>query len=167
MGMPTGGRRNKLGSLHGPRNEANVNGTHPAMCALLQTNSDVQIPYRFTTTPDTHDDDVCKDMCVEDCNNKAVMEAVRCSQDAQVGYTCDYQNKRAARSCNQVKECIKGHKHLQESVADKRPAFIGKRHAARFCSDESRFMFFPSALFHTTSTLRFMSDTVVLTAVHI
>ena len=93
MGMTIGGRRNKLGSLHGPRHEANVNGTHPAICALLQTNSDVQIPYRFTTTPDTHDDDVCKDGCVENCNNKAVLEAVQCSQDAQVGYTCDYQKQ--------------------------------------------------------------------------
>ena len=42
--MPLGGRRNRLGCLHGLRNEENINGTHPALAACLQTNSDVQIP---------------------------------------------------------------------------------------------------------------------------
>ena len=55
MGMPLGGRRNKLGSLHGPRNEESVNGAHPAMASFLETNSDMQIPYRFAISPETHD----------------------------------------------------------------------------------------------------------------
>ena len=65
----------------------------------------------------------------------SVVTAVQNSQDSQVGYTCDYQNKRAARSCNEVKEAIKGHKHLSASVHDKRPAYIGHRQVLRLCSD--------------------------------
>ena len=63
------------------------------------------------------------------------MESLQNSQDAQVGYACDYQNKRAARSCNEVKECIKGHRRLQNQIQDKRPDYIGKRQVTRLCSD--------------------------------
>ena len=98
MGMQLGGRRNRMGSLHGPRNEENINGTHPALSALLQTNSDVQLPYRFAITPDTHADSYCSEMCFADANSNQVLQAFQCCQDAQIGYTCDYQNKRAARS---------------------------------------------------------------------
>ena len=56
MGMACSGRRNKLGSLHGPQNEENVNGTHPVLLAALQCNSDVQLPYRFPICEATHDD---------------------------------------------------------------------------------------------------------------
>ena len=47
MGMATCGRRSKLGSLHGPMNQENLNGTSPAMLAVQQFSSDVQIPYRL------------------------------------------------------------------------------------------------------------------------
>ena len=124
-----------MGSLHGPRNEENINGTHPALSALLQTNSDVQLPYRFATTPETHADDHCSEGCGESANTQQVLQAFQCSQDAQIGYTCDYQNKRAARSCNEVKECIKGHRRLQSTIHDKRPDYIGKRQVTRLCSD--------------------------------
>ena len=48
--MANGGRRNKLGSLHGPINHEYLNGTHPAMLAAQRFNSDVQLPYRFPIT---------------------------------------------------------------------------------------------------------------------
>ena len=64
-----------------------------------------------------------------------VNEALQCAQDAQVGYACDYQNKRAARCCNEVKESVKGHKHLSRSLEGRRPNYIGKRHMTRLCSD--------------------------------
>ena len=135
MGMPLGGKRNRLGSLHGPRNEESINATHPALSALLQTNSDVQLPYRFAITEETHCDELCAEMCTASTNTKEVLQAFQCCQDAQVGYTCDYQNKRSARSCNEVKECIKGHRRLQSTVGEKRPAYIGKRQVMRLCSD--------------------------------
>ena len=56
MQMPLGGRRNRLVCLHGPRNDENYNGSHPALTAYLQTNNDVQLPYRFGTTKATHND---------------------------------------------------------------------------------------------------------------
>ena len=44
MGLPTQGRRSRLGALHGPFNEANLNGCHPVMLACQGCNSDVQLP---------------------------------------------------------------------------------------------------------------------------
>ena len=135
MNLPTGGRRNRLGSLHGPRNEANYNGTSPALTAFLHTNSDVQLPYRFGITAETHSDQHCIAGCVGKVNVDEVNEALQCAQDAQAGYACDYQNKRAARCCNEVKECMKGHKRLAQSLENQRPAYHGKRHVTRLCSD--------------------------------
>ena len=41
MDMPSSGRRNKIGSLHGPLNNEWLNGTHPGMLAAHRFNSDV------------------------------------------------------------------------------------------------------------------------------
>ena len=112
MRLPCGGRRSKLGALHGPQNEENLNGTHPAMLAALQCNSDVQLPYRFGISEQTHCTTACTENCVDIASSKEVVEAAQNAQDAQAGYACDYQNKRAARSCNEVKECVKGHKQM-------------------------------------------------------
>ena len=138
--MPLGGRRNRLGSLSGPRTEGSFNGTSPALAAFLQTNTDVQVPYRFPAIPETHDDSECDDECCKAAakqppNMQVIAESLQLSQDAQVGYTCDYQNKRAARSCTEVRECMKGHRHLQHNIANKCPNYIGKRHTTRLMSD--------------------------------
>ena len=63
------------------------------------------------------------------------MEACHNAQDAQARYACDYQNMRAAKSCNEVKECIKGHRKLHGSISCNRPAYIGKRHVTPLCAD--------------------------------
>ena len=73
-----------MGSLHGPRNDENLNGTHPALSALLQTNSDVQLPYRFAITAQTHDDSVCTEGCAADDEANQILEAFQSSQDAQL-----------------------------------------------------------------------------------
>ena len=54
MGMAACGRRSKLGSLHGPMNHESLNGTSPAMLAVQQFNSDVQLPYRLPICQETH-----------------------------------------------------------------------------------------------------------------
>ena len=95
----------------------------------------MQAPYRFAVTEATHVSSECTDATCTAAKLSTVIDAFQIGQDAQVGYTCDYCNKRAARSCNEVKECIKGHKKLQSQVADKRPAYIGKRQVIRLCSD--------------------------------
>ena len=136
MGLASSGRRNRLGSLHGPQNDPNLNGTAPAQLVSLLCNSDVQLPYRLPLTEMTHADaSLCSERCWEQINTMQMVEAAQLSQDAQAGYACDYQNKRSARSCNEVKECVKGHRQLAEDTAGKRPAYIGKRHVTRLCSD--------------------------------
>ena len=60
------------------------------------------------------------------------MQAAQC---AQIGYTCDYCCKRAARSCNEVKECMKGHRKLHKQISEQSTSYIGKRHVLRVCSD--------------------------------
>ena len=110
MEMPAVGRKNMTGSLHGPMNEANINGTHPAMLATQQCNSDVQLPYRLPLTTGTHSE-LCPlgDKCLESYDESAVVKACQLAQDAQAGYACDYQNKRQPCGCNEVRECCVGH----------------------------------------------------------
>ena len=100
-----------------------------------QTNSDVQLPYRFPTTVESHADDLCSSQCALAGNFKEVVHAMQSQQDAQIGYSCDYQNKRAAKSCNEVKESMKGHRKLAVDNETKRPDYIGKRHVSRLHSD--------------------------------
>ena len=92
MGMAIGGRRNKLGSLHGPQNDESINGSHPALLAALECNSDVQLPYRLPICEQTHSN-CCDDNCVQDANLPGMIEAAQNAQGAQAGYACDYQNK--------------------------------------------------------------------------
>ena len=137
LGLPTCGRKNRVGSLGGPRNESMINGTHSLLSAMpfSQTNSDVQLPYRFPTTVESHADDLCSSQCALAENFKEVVHAMQSQQDAQIGYSCDYQNKRAAKSCNEVKESMKGHRKLAVDNETKRPDYIGKRHVSRLHSD--------------------------------
>ncbi len=109
MEMPCQGRKNMLGSLHGPMNEPNINGTQPAMLATQQCNSDVQLPYRLPVSAATHSD-LCplKAACLETYDIKAVVRSCQLAQDAQAGYACDYQCKRQPCGCNEVRECCLG-----------------------------------------------------------
>ena len=135
MGMPCGGRRNRLGSLHGPQNEESLNGTHPAMTVALPYNSRVQLPYRLPICSSTHATKHCAEDCINTVNYKEMLNAAQNSQDAQAGYACDYQNKRAARSCNEVREAVKGHRTMHASIAEESVSYVFKRHITRLCSD--------------------------------
>ena len=102
----------KLESLHGPMNEENLNGAHPAMLAALRCNSDVQLPYRFPITAATH-----SAKCGHYCDwygedDDVIVRAAQAAQDAQAGYACDYCTKRPPMAFNEVKECCKGHTDL-------------------------------------------------------
>ena len=135
MGMPTGGRRSKSGSLHEPMSDEYLNGTHPAMLAAQRFNSDVQLPHRFPILQATHansdkscveDDEACEDL---------IVRAAQVAQDAQAGYACDYCTKRPPMAFNEVKECCKGHEDLSQKVRGQSTSYIGKRHAVRLMSD--------------------------------
>lgn len=89
MRMHLGGRRSKLGAMHGPMNQESLNGTHPAMLAAQRCNSDVQLPYRFPITEETHMG--CSEECIGDPKNEdVIVRAAQVAQDAQAGYACDY-----------------------------------------------------------------------------
>eukprot|EP00973_Karenia_brevis_P070773 9837469-Karenia_brevis.AAC.1 len=112
MGMPSGGKRSRLGSLHGPMNDENLNGTHPAMLAAQRFNSDVQLPYRFPIIEAAHSS-LCTKGCVDtQTDDDAIVRAAQIAQDAQAGYACDYCTKRPPMAFNEVKECCKGHQDL-------------------------------------------------------
>ena len=101
MNLPICGKRNKLGSLHGPMNEENLNGTHPALLAAEGSfNSDVQLPYRLPVCDaTTHAPaDLCDCDCPAQHDENEVIEATQIAQDAQAGYACDYSNKRSAKT---------------------------------------------------------------------
>ena len=109
MNMPISGKRSALGTLWGPMNDPNLNGTHPALLAALRCNSDVQLPYRFPVNEITHDEARCDQSChLLQTTDDIVREAQR-TQAAQAGYACDYQNKRHPIAMHEVKEWQKGH----------------------------------------------------------
>ena len=70
--MALTGRRSKLGALHGPMNQEWLNATHPAMLAFQRDNSDVQLPYRFPMTADTHDDSLCSESCLTNVDQHVI-----------------------------------------------------------------------------------------------
>ena len=135
MNMALTGRRSKLGAFHGPMNQESLNATHPAMLAFQRCNSDVQLPYRFPITAETHDDTLCGESCPTSVDQHVILQATQTSQDAQAGYACDYCNKRQPMAFNECKECCKGHDGLADDVRGKSSHYIGKRHATRLMND--------------------------------
>ena len=107
-----------MGSMYGPRVDAYVNGGHPAMLGVQECNSDVQLPYRFPVTAETHCV-ACPHDCIDTTDESKLIEAAQVAQDAQAGYACDYCNKRQPMAFNEVKECCKGHQDLTERVGDR------------------------------------------------
>ena len=69
LDMPKAGRRNRIGSLHGPMNHESLNGTHPCMLAAQRFNSDVQLPYRL---PITSESCTCGKACAEKQNGASI-----------------------------------------------------------------------------------------------
>ena len=135
--MVCSGKKNRIGSLHGPRNNPWLNGTCPALvCGLpgCNSNSDVQLPYRFPLTTATHHKS-CTHNCTELETKKHTVRAAQRSQNAQAGYAADYQCKRCARSFNEIKEFMKGHRSIAEQIKDERSGYVGFRHARRILSD--------------------------------
>ncbi|CAE8714602.1 unnamed protein product [Polarella glacialis] len=128
------GRRSMLGSLHGPVNDAKLNGTHPALLASLACNSDVQLPYRFPIRRGMHSEE-CPEECWANMSEEDIVEAAQHAQDAQAGYACDYQNKRGPMAFNEIKEAMKGHRDLGGRLHDKEVHYIGGRHVKRFLTD--------------------------------
>ena len=82
INMALTGRKSKLGAFHGLMNQESQNATHPAMLVLHRCNSDVQFPYRFPVTAETHDDDLFGESCVSRVDPNVILQAAQNSQDA-------------------------------------------------------------------------------------
>ena len=136
MDMPVKGKKSMLGSLWGPVNDPELNGTHPALLAALRCNSDLQLPYRFPLNEDIHShkcqDEKCRGASQE--VRTLVREAQR-NQAAQAGYGCDYQNKRLPIAIHEIKEWNKGNKELAEELEGKPVGYAASRVQNRFITD--------------------------------
>ena len=132
MGMPSSGRRNKIGSLHGPMNNEWLNGTQPALLAAHGSNSDVQLPYRLPVCEHTMS---CDGVCLPTIDEEEMVLASQLAQDAQAGYACDYGNKRQPMAFTEVKACLKGIRALGQHVGQLPPPRQIKRFALRICND--------------------------------
>ena len=128
-GMPVGGRKNRLGALHGPCGHEWLNGCAPAMLAGLHgANCDVQIPYRLPYACRT-----CGDTLTTQERHEISLAAQR-AQDAQTGYCADYCSKSQPMGHGEIKEFQKGHEQLHAQHGGKSLDEVGKRHANRFLS---------------------------------
>ena len=114
-GMPSTGKKNMVGSMHGLMNHEYLNDTSSALLAAQQCNSDVQLPYRLPICETTHSSE-CSSRCWESCDAGTIIEAVQRSQDAQAGYACDYFSKRQPMAFNEVKGCCKRPQDLEPNT---------------------------------------------------
>ena len=129
-GFSDRGRKNRLGSLHGPYGHPYLNPCHPAILASMRGgNNDVQIPYRLPYA------------CLEcgstlsKADRQAIALAAQRAQDAQTGYCSDYCSKNQPMGFHEIKEFQKGHLALHATLKGEPLERIGKRHANRFLSD--------------------------------
>lgn len=132
--MPHKGKRSMVGLPWGPCNEPNLNGTHPALLAALRCNSDVQPPYRFPLTPQSHSSHLCKSECEKVPVRNLIWEA-QVNQAAQAGYAADYQNKRLPVAVHECKEWMKAQKKLVEELEDNKPGYVAARLGKRIITD--------------------------------
>ena len=126
--MPHTGKKNLVGSVHGPLNDESLNGFVPALlagCPSLNFNNDIQIPYRFPILESLHASGLCEQECWNETDETEQVLAVQTQQNAQAGYACDYQNRRSAQSVNEVKEAKKVHHAMAEKIMDKHTSYIG------------------------------------------
>ena len=133
--MPHTGRKNRLGSLHGPYMHEWLNPCHPAMLAALRgCNVDVQVPYRLpfrcAECGEKSTEGTLRDICL----------AAQRAQDAQTGYCADYCSKNQPMAFHEIKEFQKGHVYLHANLKQQRDKsasteYVGKRHTVRLLND--------------------------------
>lgn len=133
--MPHKGKRSMVGMPWGPCNDANINGNHPALLVSLRCNGDVQLPYRFPITADTHNHQLCPQKCDEEMPLWQLVRDAQTTQAAQAGYACDYQNKRVQIANHESKEWMKGQQHLYEELKDNKAGYLGARSVKRLITD--------------------------------
>ena len=133
--MPHKGKKSMTGLPWGPCNDPNLNGNHPALLATLRCNGDVQLPFRFPITPETHDCELCQEKCDQELPLWKLIQEAQINQAAQAGYACDYQNKRVQIANHETKEWMRGQQHLYEELKDGKAGYLGARSVKRLITD--------------------------------
>ena len=138
-GLQCKGKRNCIGQLLPSRNSGTINATIPAMAIATGDNNDIKIPYRFPVTQTSHEKlctaSSCRPCLEESGGLDSMIRAVENSQAAQVGYHCDYCNKRQPIGVAEAKEWEKGHQRLSAETESESVSYMMRRHAKRICSD--------------------------------
>ena len=132
--LPTSGRRNAVGSLEASRSSGSVNGCISCISVGGRDNNDIKVPYRLPILEQTHER-CCKERCFEKASTDSVIDAVETAQSAQVGYHCDYANKRQPLGIHEANEWAKGHKTLATAMEHETITYATRRHAQRIVSD--------------------------------
>ena len=101
-----------VGSLEASRSSGSVNAAIPALLVGSADNNDVKVPMRLPITTKTHEA-TCTANCVGATSRAVLVDAMEASQAAQVGYFCDYCNKRHPCGVWECNEWSKGHVKLE------------------------------------------------------
>ena len=133
LGLPGKGKRNAVGTFLPSRSSGTLNGAVPALLVASGDN-DIKNPTRLVISSKTHDKE-CEENGAQSNNLTAQVKAMEASQAAQVGYHCDYCNKRQPVGIHECKEWAKGHKTLEQGVKGERLSYKAKRHTPRIISD--------------------------------
>ena len=132
--LSVAGRRNAVGTLEASRGSGSVNGCIPAVTVGSGDNNDIKVPYRLPILRQTHEK-CCEQRCFEKESMQSVIDAVEASQSAQVGYHCDYANKRQPLGMHEASEWVKGHQYLAAALKKETLTYATRRHAQRIVSD--------------------------------
>ena len=123
-----------VGYIEPSRNSGSVNGTMPTAAVGSGDNGDIKVPYRLPILEAT-----CDSTCTGDCHKmvaiEAMIDAVDSSQAAQVGYHCDYGNKRQPIGVYEARKWEKGQRALAEKLKGESTTYSARRHAQRIMSD--------------------------------
>ncbi|CAJ1389076.1 unnamed protein product, partial [Effrenium voratum] len=128
-------KRSLLGVCWGPVNKPNLNGNHPAFLAALRCNGDLQLPYRFPITTETHSDSLCEENCAGRQAIRLLIREAQLTQAAQAGYACDYMNKRLAIARAEIQEWQRGQRDLAADLEDKPVGYLAARSNKRLITD--------------------------------
>ena len=128
------GRQNAVGSIEPRRSTGSVNGAIPTIAVGSGDNCDIKVPYRLPITAKTHES-ICPLLCYECASTDAIIDSVDASQSAQIGYHCDYCNKRQPIGVHESREWAKGHRQLSQKINRESVTYVTRRHAQRIVSD--------------------------------
>jgi hypothetical protein len=136
VGLSYKGKRNAIGSLEAARNSGSLNGAVPALSVASGDNNDIKIPFRFAITEATHEAS-CSRTCPQTTSLREIIKAIEASQAAQVGYHCDYANKRQVIGLRECREWCKGLNALGAKLQQghEQIPYIAARYAKRIISN--------------------------------